>query len=300
MALKGSLARKNILIHILVWMALILLFTVPTVVIWTAVTGGNQTVSALKTLQALQTFAVFILPTLIAVWLWSDRPLHWLHLDRGMSLQTAGLVFLMVLVYSPGINLLSVLNQGITLPAWLSGVEEWLKQMEDSAMALTEQLAHADTIPQLLLNLLIMAVLAAVGEELCFRGTCQGLFVDGTAGPINNRLRARTHVAIWVTAFVFSAIHFQFYGFVPRMLLGALLGYLLCYSGSLYVPMLAHFTNNAIAVVSYYVAGKGLVEEEVLETFGSGDTWWVGVLSLIAGSVLLWLFVRRQSSAPHP
>ena len=300
MALKGSLARKNILIHILVWMALILLFTVPTVVIWTAVTGGNQTVSALKTLQALQTFAVFILPTLIAVWLWSDRPLHWLHLDRGMSLKTAGLVFLMMLVYSPGINLLSVLNQGITLPAWLSGVEEWLKQMEDSAMALTEQLARADTIPQLLLNLLIMAVLAAVGEELCFRGTCQGLFVDGTAGPINNRMRAHTHVAIWVTAFVFSAIHFQFYGFVPRMLLGALLGYLLCYSGSLYVPMLAHFTNNAIAVVSYYVAGKGLVEEEVLETFGSGDTWWVGVLSLIAGSVLLWLFVRRQSSVPRP
>ena len=300
MALKGSLKDKNIIIRLLVWVAIMLLLTIPTVLIWTLTVGTNQTISALRVLQVLQTFAFFILPVLAAVWLWSDRPLHWLRMDKGMSWQTAGLVVLMMLVYSPGINLLSALNQELSLPSWLSELEVWLQAREAEASLLTDRFAQADTIPQLMLNLLIMAVLPAIGEELCFRGTCQGLFAHGTSGPRKpyyNRLRAHTHEAIWITAILFSAIHIQFYGFVPRMLLGALLGYLLCYSGSLYVPMLAHFTNNAVAVICFYIAGKGNVRAEFLEEFGSGDTWWAGVLSLIAGSALMWLFVRRQSSA---
>ena len=300
MKLKGSLADKNFVLRLLAWIVLAVVLTAPTVLIWTSVVGFNPTVTQLKTLQVLQTFSFFILPVLGAVYLWSDRPMHWLHLDKGMSWQTAVLVVLMMLVYLPGINLLSEWNQQIDLPEWLAEVETWLKLREDEAMLLTDQFAQADTIPQLMLNLVIMAVLPAFAEELCFRGTCQGLFVNGTSGPYKKRLRARTHEAIWLTAILFSAIHIQFYGFVPRMLLGALLGYLLCYSGSLYVPMLAHFTNNSVAVVSYYLTGKGLIDEKMLETLGSGETWWLGVLSLILGSVLLWLFVRRQSSAPRP
>ena len=297
---KGALSDKNVILKLFVWLGLILLLTLPMEIIWIAVVGVNASVSSLKILQVIQTFVVFILPALAAVWLWSERPMAWLHLDKGMSWQTALLVPLMMVMFVPGINLLSVLNQQVELPAAFADLEMRLKELEEGMTQLTEQFAYAENVPQLLLNLIIMAALPAIGEEICFRGTCQGLFTDGTSGPYNyTHLRARTHVAIWVTAFLFSAIHFQFYGFVPRMLLGALLGYLLCYSGSLYVPMLAHFTNNTVAVLGLYMVGKGVWNEEAVDAFGSGDTLWVGILSLIAGSALLWLFVRRQSSAPR-
>ena len=299
MKLKGALSGKNIIIRLMTWMGLVMLLTIPTIAIWSAVVGPNPTLSQLRILQVLQSFAFFILPVLIAVWLWSDQPLRWLHLDKGMSWQTAGLVVVLIIILLPGFNLLSTINQQIVLPDWLADVESWLKLREEEATLLTERFAQADTIPQLMLNLLIMALLPAIAEEMCFRGTCQGLFVFGTAGPsyTKARLRTHTHVAVWVTAVLFSTLHFQFYGFLPRLLLGALLGYMLCFSGSLYVPMLAHFTNNAFAVICFYLEGKSLLEADKVDHLGSGDTLWLGLISLAAGGALLWLFVRQQSSA---
>ena len=217
--------------------------------------------------------------------------LEWLHLDRGFSWQLALLVPVVVLVLSPAINMLSVLNQRVELPAFMAGIEQALRNSEDQATQLTELFARVNTVPALLVNLLIMAVLPGLGEELCFRGACQGLFP-----------KSRPHVAIWCTAIIFSAIHFQFYGFIPRMLLGALLGYLLLWSGSLYLPMLAHATNNAIAVVCYYMVEKGWITDEAVDTLGSGDTLWVGLLSLALGLLgVFWIWrtaARPQSSTP--
>lgn len=301
MRLKGVLSDKNIAVHIAVWLGLVFVMTVPTMLIWYSIAGSNPSVAALKTLQAAQTFVVFILPMLLATWLCVDDPWKRLCLDRGIGWQTAGLVVLLTIVFSPGINLLSKLNEQVVLPDFLSGLEAELKLREEQAAALTDLLAQADSLPGLLVNLCIMAVLPALGEELCFRGGCQGMFPEGHASPyMNTRLRPRTHAAVWVTAILFSALHFQFYGFVPRMLLGALLGYLLCFTGSLYAPMLAHFTNNAVAVGCFYMEGKGMVAGETLENLGSGETWWIGVISLLTGGALLWLFVRRQSSVPRP
>lgn len=301
MKLKGILSDKNIAVHIALWLGLVVLMTAPAMLVWYSVAGHYPSAEALKTFQATQTFTVFILPMLLAAWLCVDDPWKRLCLDKGMSWQTAGLAVLMMIVFSPGINLLSKLNEQLVLPDFLARLEAELQLREEQAAMLTDLMAKADNIPTLLLNLLVMAVLPAVGEELCFRGGCQGMFPEGTCGPYKNtRLRAHTHVAVWITAILFSALHFQFYGFVPRMLLGALLGYMLCYTGSLYVPMLAHFTNNAVALVCYYMEGKGVVGPDVLENLGSGDTWWIGLISLLTGSALMWLFVQRQSSAPRP
>lgn len=298
MRLKGALSDKNIVIRLFTWMGIVMLLTFPTIAIWTVLVGPNPTLNQLKILQVLQTFSFFILPVLIAAWLWSDRPMRWLHLDKGMNWQTACLVVVLMIVLLPGINLLSWVNRQMVLPDWLAEVEAWLKLREEEALLLTERFAQADNIPQLMLNLLIMALLPAVAEELCFRGTCQGLFVFGTAGPsyTKARLRTHTHVAVWVTAVLFSTLHFQFYGFLPRLLLGALLGYMLCLSGSLYVPMLAHFTNNAFAVICFYLEGKGLLDADQVDSLGSGETLWLGLISLVLGGALLWLFVRTQSS----
>jgi hypothetical protein len=101
-------------------------------------------------------------------------------------------------------------------------------------------------------------------------------------------------LAIWVTAIVFSAIHMQFYGFIPRMLMGAMFGYVFVWTGSLWVPVLMHFTNNCIAVLVYYLTDDG-GQNSIADTFGSGDTWWIGALSLVAVGCLLWLLRRITS-----
>lgn len=292
MTLKGSLSGKNMLVKLLFWFGIMALLTSVTLVLWALLVSDKQSVSALKLLQVLQTFSVFVLPALMATWLWAEKPLQWLHLDRGFSWQLAVLVPLTVLILSPAINMLSVMNQHIELPSFMADIEQSLREKEDQATWLTELFARVDTVPALLLNLLIMAVLPALGEELCFRGTCQGLFPQ-----------SRPHVAIWCTAILFSAIHFQFYGFIPRMLLGALLGYLLYWSGSLYLPMLAHATNNAIAVVCFYMVEKGWVTDEAVDTLGSGDTLWVGLLSLVLGLIgvyRIWRTASRPQSSTPP
>ena len=107
----------------------------------------------------------------------------------------------------------------------------------------------------------------------------------------------RSHIAIWVTAIIFSAIHMQFYGFVPRMLMGAMFGYMFVWSGSLWIPIVMHFTNNGLAVLTYYieqsVGSNPLSDKNIADTIGAGDTWWLGVLSLMITSLGLLIFYRR-------
>ena len=121
-------------------------------------------------------------------------------------------------------------------------------------------------------------------------------------------------MAIWVTAFIFSAIHVQFYGFVPRMLMGAMFGYVLAWTGSLWVPIVMHFVNNGIAVVSYQISAVRCQpsdvslqpsdvslqpsETSIADTIGAGDTWWVGLISLAAVCGLLWLIANRKCGGP--
>jgi hypothetical protein len=99
-------------------------------------------------------------------------------------------------------------------------------------------------ISTLLLNLLVCALLPAVCEEFFFRGTLQ---------QVLQRWCKNSHVAIWLTGFIFSAIHLQIDGFLARWLLGAYLGYLLVWSGSLWLPILAHFLHNALSIIIAHI-----------------------------------------------
>ena len=157
-----------------------------------------------------------------------------------------------------------------------------MKQMEEANAATVAQLLGESGIGALLANLAVVALMAALSEEVLFRGMIQGLFTSRTV-----------HTGIWVTAILFSLMHLQFYGFVPRMLMGALFGYILVWTGSLWVPITMHFVNNALAVL--------LTDVVWLEHFGREETWWVGALSLIATIVLSVLLYRRtQVSETKP
>ena len=185
-----------------------------------------------------------------------------------------------MLVALPAINMLAQWNQHMVLPTWLSGLEEWMKNKEAEAEWLTKQFMSATTVSALLVNLFLMAVLPAVSEEITFRGVLQQLLTaPHRLSPFASRLSQ--HLAIWLTAIIFSAVHMQFYGFVPRMLMGALFGYMFVWTGSLWVPMLMHFVNNGMAVLLYFLANKAGWDMDKVDAIGTNETLWLGIVSLV-------------------
>lgn len=286
----------KIFTRIVVWLGIMASLTAMVMIVWLAVSDGSQTTASLKWLQFLQTLATFLLPSLLCAWIWSEdhNPFRWLRLDRGAEWQTFVLAIGIMVCALPAINLLADLNSRVTLPESLDFIEQKLRAMEENAAALTERFLQTDNIGGLFLNIGLMALLPALSEEISFRGTLQQILYNGPSDKVQ---RTKVHVGVWLTAFIFSAIHMQFYGFVPRMLMGAMFGYIFVWTGSLWVPVVMHFTNNGIAVVAYYllddrmqVAGEG---KNIADTLGAGDTWWLGVLSLVITSLGLLIFYRR-------
>lgn len=141
-------------------------------------------------------------------------------------------------------------NSSVHFPEFLKDFEQWAREKEDLAAEMTKFLTKFNSVGEVLLALLIIAVLPAFGEEIVFRGIIQNILLRATKN---------IHVSIWFAAFLFSTIHFQFFGFVPRLLLGALFGYLYYWSGSLWFAIIAHFVNNGFSVLAMYFYQKGTV-----------------------------------------
>lgn len=277
--LKGKISNASILVRVLVWLGIMGVLTMVAFGVWFFLPNRDGLVG-MKWLQLLQSVATFLLPALAGAYLWSNTPMQWLHLNKKPSWQEASAAVVIMLLAIPGINLLSTWNQQMVLPEWMSGIEQWMRMQEDAAAQLTEQFLRVDTVGGLLVNIGLMALLPAVGEELTFRGVVQGMFT-------RNR-----HVAIWATAAIFSFVHMQFYGFLPRMLLGAMFGYMLWWTGSLWVPMLMHFVNNCAAVVVAYLAYNHLEEgrAEMLDTIGTEDTILLGVFSICIVLIMMVMY----------
>ena len=277
--LKGKISNASILVRVLVWLGIMGVLTMVAFGVWFFLPNRDGLVG-MKWLQLLQSVATFLLPALAGAYLWSNTPMQWLHLNKKPSWQEASAAVVMMLLAIPGINLLSAWNQQMVLPEWMSGIEQWMRMQEDAAAQLTEQFLRVDTVGGLLVNIGLMALLPAVGEELTFRGVVQGMFTRNK------------HVAIWATAAIFSFVHMQFYGFLPRMLLGAMFGYMLWWTGSLWVPMLMHFVNNCAAVVVAYLAYNHLEEgrAEMLDTIGTEDTILLGVFSICIVLIMMVMY----------
>lgn len=194
----------------------------------------------LRTLQFLSSIGVFLLPALAVAWLYTNEPRQYLSVGKCPGIKVWFYLLLIYILFTPVMNVVQYMNQQLVLPEFMRPLEEWMRTEEDRAEQLV-QLLIGDSRPMiLLLNLLVMAVTAAVAEEFFFRGAVQRILGSWSANP---------HMVVWVTALAFSAIHLQFYGFVPRLLIGAYLGYLLLWSGNIWVPVLAHFINNCVAVI---------------------------------------------------
>ncbi len=291
---------KRKFVQIVTWLGVMAALTLAAMGVWVIGWRGDQSTESLKWLQMLQTCATFLLPPLFCAWLWDEehKPFRWLQMDRGAKWQIFAIAIATMVCAIPAINLLAEVNSRfldwlLANSDWSREAIEWMKAREEEATVLTERFLQADSFGGMLVNIGLMALLPALAEEMSFRGVLQGVL---------SRQRSEvSHIAIWVTAFIFSAIHFQFYGFVPRMLLGAMFGYMLAWTGSLWVPIVMHFVNNGVAVVSYQISAVSHQPSEtsIADTIGAGDTWWVGVISLAAVCGLLWL-IRVLSIDKNP
>ena len=284
--------REKIFSRIVVWIGLMIAFTMVVSVGWLLSDVDKTATTSLKWLQCVQTLSLFLLPALLCAWWWDGdhRPFRWLRMDKMISWHVVGLAALVMVCAIPGINLLADLNNRLVLPECLSSLEQFFRQMEEEAALLTKRFMQADNVWVMMINMGLMAVLPALAEEMSFRGVLQQL------------LGGRRHVAIWLTAVIFSAIHMQFYGFVPRMLMGALFGYVFVWTGSLWVPIVMHFVNNGMAVLVYYIlSSKGVsMDTNYADTLGAGTTWWLGVISLLTVGILLRvLYLRITSQGPQ-
>jgi uncharacterized protein len=187
--------------------------------------------------QIVQFLSLFIIPSVLFAWMADPKPLAFAGFKQPQPrLFYYGAAALLVLLGMYMMGLFSLLNKEIPLPAFLI-------KKEAAQNAAIEKIAVASTIPQLLVSIFAIGLLAAVGEELFFRGILQRIVIQWVKNP---------WAGIIVTAAVFSAVHLQFSGFLPRMALGIVLGALYWYSGSLWPGVLFHFLHNTIGVVAAY------------------------------------------------
>ena len=239
----------------------------------------NPTViEGLKLFQLLSAIGLFIVPPIIYGIVVTKKPFSALALNKFSTPKNWLLVLLIMVISTPFMSWLVEFNSKLILPEFLAPLEAWMKQSEQSAEQLTKLFLTFNGIGSFLFILLIIAIVPAIGEELLFRGVLQKIMVDW----IKNY-----HIAIWVTAILFSALHMQFYGFLPRMLLGALFGYVFYWSGSLWLPILGHFINNGSVVILSFFYPEMINDTEI--TLFEGNANWIA--TVVSGVILLGLMV---------
>ena len=272
-------------------MAFMLLFAVAMGVMMAYGMNYNQGTAQVITI-VLQNVLVFIVPVILLALInrtTEQRPIaSTLWMTKGPSLKSILLVVLVWIIALPAMNWLVEWNNGIHLPQALHNLEKLMRDMENEAQKVTTALISTSSWGEMLLMVLVVGVLTGMGEELFFRA---GMLGTMHYGKVNR------HVAVWIAAIVFSAIHLQFYGFVPRLLLGAWFGYVMLWSGEVWTSIIAHALNNGAVVVVGFLAGNKYISSNFLEELGvpqEGEMPWLAIASAVATVIVIALFMKKK------
>ncbi|MCY7310187.1 MAG: CPBP family intramembrane metalloprotease [Chitinophagaceae bacterium] len=240
-------------------------------------------ITVIRGMQIIQFVSLFLIPSFLCAWLFSIDSKKYLGLKKpsniGYFLVAAGVLLLAL----PLVSFLGELNRNVQFPA---GIANWMKEQEADAAKTIKALLSKHTIKDLILNIICIAGLAAVGEELLFRGVAQRLLIKLCKSP---------WAGIIISAFLFSAMHVQFYGFLPRFVLGILLGAIYWYSGSLWTAILAHFVYDAALIVLVYFNPESLNNENTLNLSNIA----VGAAISLALVVFLVIWMKRKSTVTY-
>ncbi|GHT13105.1 hypothetical protein FACS189426_17520 [Bacteroidia bacterium] len=301
MFLKGAFKNSSVFVQLLMLLAvsvfcltassIIILFLVvfkvgisPEVINEIGQNLNNQP-DLMREMQFLQILGIFIFPPIICAWLFSDNYKEYLHIEHPIHLPVVAWTFISIVVFVPFINFTSYLNQQMVFPEALKGLEIWMKEMEEAMGRQLEAMLFTHNIREIIFNILVVCVFTGIGEEFMFRGLLQTMFGRALKNP---------HVLVWTIAILFSAIHFQFYGFLPRMILGAYLGYLMYYTKSIWISAFAHFTHNLCTLSIVYAFQDSPEKMQQADTIGTGSTWWIAVASL-ALFAFCFLQIKKRS-----
>ncbi len=293
--------RKSTAYHpalLLVFLVLIsavaaIVFTLIGMVFWFAIdsnaslealtnVSASENITFIRIIQISSTIGLFIVGPIAYSFLAGVKAKHYFCFDEKVNWRLFFIVVALMFCSNALLEWITALNQKMSLPEALHEMEIWMKQKEDEAAELTKLILVMKNYSDFSINLLMIAVLPAIGEELFFRGGIQNILIQWFKNH---------HVAIWVTAILFSSIHLQFYGFFPRMFLGALFGYLMVYGKSIWYAILGHFLNNGAAVVMAYILqkqGKSLDEIDKTPSF----EWYGYLISAILTLILLFTFFK--------
>lgn len=232
-----------------------------------------------STLQCLLAFCVpaYLLARFSADKKWAT----WLEIAKTPKLMALTGVVIVYIVSMPAMEWLIEWNSNIKLPESMSGLETILRNWEETGESATKVLLESNGIFELILGVLVVGIMTGFSEELFFRGGLQGIL---------SRTNMGSAAAVWIAAIIFSTMHFQFFGFIPRLLMGAFFGYLLVWSRCLWIPVFAHALNNSIVVISSALSGnqsQGIMEQTGMSSYLDPE---ITVISSVVLTVLfLWL-----------
>lgn len=251
-----------------------------------AALATDENIWVLKIMQITISGGSFLLPPLVYVFTQKESITKYFGFRKPFSFELL-LSTVMIFIFSgPVVYWLLQINQSLVLPEYLSGLEQYLQSMEEGSGDMLLKLLSMNSVGQLLINLFMIALLPGVGEELLFRGVLQKLLGKFYKNP---------HLGIIGAAMIFSFIHFQFYGFLPRMALGVLFGYLYFWSGNLLYPIIGHILHNGAQVLMVYSLGSDFSEQE-LESVGQYSPY-VIMITTVFLLITLASFQRKSKNS---
>lgn len=248
--------------------------------------SNPSTISFLKITQIFQSIGLFVVPPILLAFLFSKKIFNYLGFKKNVNFSSLILSGAVMIVALPFINLTAEINQALTLPDSLSWLDQMMRDAESNAENITKLFLGTNSISSFLINLFMMAIIPAIGEELTFRGLLQKSLSK----------KMNIHIAIFLSAFTFSFIHFQFFGFLPRFLMGVFFGYIFYWSGNLWLTIFAHFINNGSAVLLSFIYGVDGIATDT-GTFSNSDNYLFYIVSsiiLTAGFIYSIYYLEKQ------
>lgn len=271
-------AERIFILGILLVMGFILGSIIPLLIF--SLSDSTTELNTLRISQIISQLFVFILPPFLYALFVKEKPLEYLGFKKIPLWSLVGIIMMYAIL--PLNNVFAEWNASIRFPESMKTIEDLMKSLQEQATIITEKMLNVNDISGLIINLIMIAGLAAFGEELLFRSVLQSFLIRRTKN---------VHIGIFIASCIFSFIHFEFYGFIPRLILGMLLGYMFYFSGTIWVPMIMHFVNNGTAVILYYLNNKGITNIDV-ESFGKTEI--LPLVISIAVMILLFMFVIKH------
>lgn len=250
-------------------------------VLGTYMPGAND-LTTLRITIALQNILTFAMPAILVAMLFANNRWEFLSLNNRITFSNFALGAALYAIASPAINYTIALNEAIVLPDCLADIENMLKASEEAAKAMTDKLLADRSVLGVSGTVLVIGLLTGFGEEIFFRGALMGIF---------SKILKNKHVIIWLAAFIFSLFHFQFYGLVPRMILGAIFGYTLYWSRCLWIPIILHAINNSVVVLF----PENPIEKKGLENMLNFSDIAIAICSAVMAIALMVYWSRKSN-----